>query len=146
MSGYIRAAALRSCLWCTFLTDLCADIGNALGARRLGIELAAVELPTDKAVPLALIVNELVTNAIKYGKPPCRVETRKGIDDTLTLTISDRGNGPAQNHKRGLGSRLVDAFVQQLDAKVKTIRDANYYAVELELPIGAPSPRDEGAE
>jgi two-component sensor histidine kinase len=130
-----------------FLRDLCADIGKALRrATDLEIELVAVEVPTDKAVPLALIVNELVTNAIKYGKPPCRVETRKGIHDTLTLTVSDRGNGPAQNHKRGLGSRIVDAFVQQLAAKVTTIRNADRYAVEIEIPIGAPSPRDEGAE
>ena len=130
-----------------FLKDLCADIGKTLGsAGDLEVDLVAVELPTDKAVPLALIVNELVTNAIKYGKPPCRVETRKGTDETLTLTISDRGNGPAQNHKMGLGSRLVDAFVQQLGAKVKTTRDANYYAVEIEFPTGAPSPRDQGAD
>ena len=49
-----------------FLKDLCADIGKALRrATDLEIELAAVELPTDKAIPLALIVNELVTNAIR---------------------------------------------------------------------------------
>lgn len=121
----------------SFLKDLCADIGKTLrSASDLEVELVAVEVPTDKAVPLALIVNELVTNAIKYGKPPCCVETRKGIHDTLTLTVSDRGNGPAQNHKRGLGSRIVDAFVQQLGAKVTTIRNANCYAIEVEIPIG----------
>ena len=120
-----------------FLKDLCADIGKALrSATDLEVELAPVEVPTDKAVQLALIVNELVTNAIKYGKPPCRVETRKGSHEMLMLKVSDRGNGPAENHKKGLGSRIVDAFVQQLDAKVKTIRDANCYAVEIEIPIG----------
>jgi two-component sensor histidine kinase len=42
--------------------------------------VAAVEVPTDMAVPLALVVNELVTNALKYGRSPHRV-TLKAAND-----------------------------------------------------------------
>jgi two-component sensor histidine kinase len=61
-----------------FLGNLCGDIARALGcAARIEIDLGPTEVPTDMAVPLALIVNELVTNAIKYADPPYRITMRK---------------------------------------------------------------------
>ena len=58
----------------TFLRDLCHDIHRASGSPG-GIEtdFDRVDVPTDMAVPLALIVNELVTNVIKHVGPPCGI-------------------------------------------------------------------------
>lgn len=44
-----------------FLARLCANIGDAHGHGELDVDLAPLELSTDAAIPLALVVNELLT-------------------------------------------------------------------------------------
>ena len=68
----IRVVALD-----TFLRDLCQEIARAFDCPEgIHVDAEGVQVPTDMAVPLALIVNELVTNVIKHVGPPCRIELR----------------------------------------------------------------------
>jgi two-component sensor histidine kinase len=55
-----------------FLSDLCGEIGRAYGRDPDGIktDVQPVDVPTDMAIPLALIVNELVTHVVKHVGPP----------------------------------------------------------------------------
>jgi Histidine kinase len=54
-----------------FLENLCEEIGRALGCSEgMEVDFSPIQVPTDMAVPLALVVNELVTNAIKHASPP----------------------------------------------------------------------------
>jgi two-component sensor histidine kinase len=60
-----------------FLGDPCGDLGQALGCSDIELDLAPANVPTDMALPLALIVNERVTNAISMAawlphRPPPR--------------------------------------------------------------------------
>ena len=88
------------------------------------------------AVPLALIVNELLTNAIKYAGPPWRVMLRPGPQHTLTLCVSDAGQGPSPGQPQtGMGSRIVQAFVRQVGARVETRRGPEGYTVEVVIPL-----------
>jgi two-component sensor histidine kinase len=123
-----------------FLADLCSNIADALGrAGLVEVDLASVEVPTDMAIPLALIVNELLTNALKYGSPPYRV-VLKTQEGQLGLAISDAGPGPATGEKRtGLGSRLVEALANQLAATRETTRRPEGYRVELTMPLQVPA-------
>ena len=102
----VRVASLD-----TFLENLCEEIGRTLGrSEDLEVDFGRIQVPTDMAVPLALIVNELVTNAIKYAPPPCRVVVRPGPQRTLTLSVSDTGQGPSPDKPQtGMGSRIVKA-------------------------------------
>jgi two-component sensor histidine kinase len=121
----------------TFLADLCHEIGRAYGCPE-GIETSvdSIEVPTDMAVPLALIVNELVTNVIKHVGPPCDVALRANSGQTLKLRISDRGQGPSRQHApQGLGTRIVAAFFSQLGAHLETKRVPTGYAIELTVPL-----------
>ncbi|MFT8886983.1 MAG: sensor histidine kinase, partial [Acetobacter papayae] len=75
----------------------------------------------DQAVPLALIVTEIVTNAIKYAFPDGRCGTitmRLHRDEhQVTLYIGDDGIGFDFNeeaHTQGIGLRLIRGFVRQL--------------------------------
>ena len=123
----------------TFLRDLCHDIARASGWPE-GIEtnVERVDVPTDLAVPLALIINELVTNAIKHVGPPCGIALRAGAADALKLTISDKGQGPSHDRPRpGLGSRIVDALSTQLGASVERKRVPTGYMIELTVPLPA---------
>jgi two-component sensor histidine kinase len=120
----------------TFLRDLCHDIARASGWPE-GIEtnVERVDVPTDMAVPLALIINELVTNAIKHVGPPCGIALRADAADALKLTISDKGQGPSHDRPRpGLGSRIVDALSKQLGASVERKRVPAGYMIELTVP------------
>ena len=121
----------------TFLRDLCHDIARASGWPE-GIEtnVERVDVPTDMVVPLALIINELVTNAIKHVGPPCGIALRAGAADALKLTISDKGQGPSHDRPRpGLGSRIVDALSTQLGASVERKRVPTGYMIELTVPL-----------
>jgi two-component sensor histidine kinase len=120
-----------------FLSDLCQDIGRALGSPTgIQVDSEAIDVPTEMAIPLALIVNELVTNVIKHVGAPCRVVMRMGSENKLTLSVLDSGQGPSQAKPPvGLGSRLVEAFAKQLGARIATNRRIDGYVVELTVPI-----------
>ena len=128
----IRVVSLKH-----FLGDLCKDMGRALGCPDgIQVDVAAIDVPTDMAVPLALIVNELVTNVIKHVGPPCRIVVQGGPQGTLTLSVSDTGQGPPEKQARsGLGSRIVEAFATQLGARMETSRHPGGYTVSLTIPM-----------
>jgi len=91
---------------------------------RLALDLAAVDLDIDAAVPCGLIVNELFTNAIKYAfdesTPDPVVSVALAADEagTITLSVADNGKGlpgainPAT--AESLGLRLIVSLVAQL--------------------------------
>jgi len=121
----------------TFLSDLCGEIGRACNCPDgITTHLQRVDVPTDMAIPLALIVNELVTNVVKHVGPPCEIRLHTEVGDTLKLTVSDTGQGPAQNRPHtGLGTRIVDAFITQLGARMETKRVSGGYSIELTVPL-----------
>jgi two-component sensor histidine kinase len=123
----------------TFLADLCQEIGRAFGCPDgINSNVERVDVPTDMAIPLALIVNELVTNAVKHVGPPCEVVLRAERGRALKLTISDNGKGPLKGESRaGLGTRIVDAFSTQLGASVEPKQAASGFSVELTVPLHA---------
>jgi len=129
-----------------FLTSLCSNIGDALGhAGSIQVDLVPIEVPTDMAIPLALVVNELLTNALKYGRSPYRIAL-KTQGERLVLTVSDAGEGPATHERRtGLGSKIVGAVAKQLAATVETTRRPEGYFVELMIPLQA-APKHESAD
>jgi two-component sensor histidine kinase len=68
------------------------------------------------AIPLALVVNELLTNALKYGQSPYSVAL-KTQGERLVLAVGDAGQGPARDKTpTGLGSQIVEVVGKQLSA------------------------------
>jgi two-component sensor histidine kinase len=120
-----------------FLGDLCADLGQALGCSDIELDLAPAKVPTDIALPLALIVNELVTNAIKHGGNGCRIVLRSEPGGALKLTVSDVGSGPSahQSRRPGMGSRIMEGLARQLSATMETKSAPNGYTVEVAIPL-----------
>ncbi len=119
---------------------------------RLAIDAAPVELTVEIAVPLGLILNELLTNAIKYGKCPAdRAEGRAGPDcdvrvavrvdgDTLCLTVTDSGVGLPADYRpasaTSLGMQLVRTLSRQLRGQL-TIDSDHGARFELRCPLSA---------
>jgi two-component sensor histidine kinase len=121
----------------TFLSDLCSEIGRACACPDgITTDVQRVDVPTDMAIPLALIVNELVTNVVKHVGPPCNIVLRAEAPNELKLTITDTGQGPLKDQPRlGLGTRIVDAFSTQLDAQIEAKQVSGGYSIELRVPL-----------
>jgi chemotaxis protein methyltransferase CheR len=112
----------------SYLEELCRDLIESVQKENgtsiaLKTDIEREPLPVDRAIPLGLIVNELVTNAVKYAFPS---ETRgtvlvtlKRVPGELRVTVSDDGQGvDPRRADSGLGGRLVEAFARQLGGKV----------------------------
>jgi two-component sensor histidine kinase len=107
------------------LDDLCKDIelGLARDGVRLECDFDEMVLSADETVSLSILVNELVTNALKHAFPDDRAGTiRVSLTKRLggaELVVEDDGVGTAGSGRSkgtGLGRRLIDTFVRQLDA------------------------------
>lgn len=104
-----------------YLPKLCHSLKDALlspGAVTLTAAAEPVSLPPDKALAIGLIVNELVTNAVKYafdegerGHVQVNLST---AERGIRLTVRDDGRGYPRGAEPGLGSRLVTTFATQL--------------------------------
>jgi two-component sensor histidine kinase len=108
-----------------YLRALCRDLEGTLTGFSISLE-AETGLPmnVDRAIPLALMVNEIVTNAAKYAYPD-QTEGRIWIEMTrddanLVVSIRDEGIGLPKDFEllkgKGLGRRILTALAKQLDA------------------------------
>jgi two-component sensor histidine kinase len=113
----------------------------------LAVEVAPVELPSDRAAPLGLIAAELVMNALKHAR---RADARstlfvsfRRLDGELDLVVGDDGPGlpegfdPAQS--RGLGMRLIVSLVAQLDGTLDARNAGGGARFAVRCPVGMPA-------
>lgn len=83
-----------------------------------------IEMGIDTAIPLGLIINELITNSLKHAFPErkdggeIQISLKKEAD-LFTLKIADNGVGMPEKekieNKKSLGLQLVSSLVNQLD-------------------------------
>jgi two-component sensor histidine kinase len=96
-----------------YLKALLGDISKAFGERQIDLAVEHFKLPPERMAPLGLIISELVTNALKYGKGAIAVQVH-GESDSLTITVRDEGAGFPETYPKpsgtGLGMRLVRSY------------------------------------
>jgi two-component sensor histidine kinase len=122
-----------------YIVDLCQQITAAFSspdrAWPLIVDADPLTISTDVAVPLALIVNELITNAIQHSNPQGESKNvhiaLKNQADNFSISITDPGNGPSANQPPGslgldmpdwvlkLSTRLLARFMQQSQKNVR---------------------------
>src|ERR1700676_3878645 len=129
----------------TYLDELCRDLIGSVHKEGdtsivLKTDFESELLPTDRAIPIGLIINELVTNAVKYAFPGeakgTVMVTLKRVPGELRLTVADDGQGlDPRRADSGLGGRLVDGFAQQLGGQVERKADGQGTTVHLILPL-----------
>ena len=126
-----------------YLQQMCTDLGSTMDGQGITLEchVDPVDLPAERALSLALIANELVTNAFKHGRAggATRIDiSLVRAEKVLTLAVWDNGAGippAAKLRSTSLGFRLIAALSHQLDAKA-TIPPAGAPArFEIELPV-----------
>jgi two-component sensor histidine kinase len=106
---------------------LAHDLVDSLGREDVRLETAVETATLDlrQAVPLALILNELITNALKYGCPADRpgcIRVGFGTDgDNYRLSVADDGQGLPEGFepqmKKSLGMRAIEALARQLGGR-----------------------------
>jgi PAS domain S-box-containing protein len=115
-----------------FVRDVTNDLFRSYAinpeAVHLTVDVASDPLGVELAVPCGLIINELVSNALKHAFPggrkgEIRVELHRHSSDTYRLQVKDDGIGlPSEasyREARTLGWQLVDALTRQLGGSIE---------------------------
>lgn len=118
-----------------YIECLTNHLSHSYGAHHISLQLniEPLFLSIDTAIPCGLIINELVTNAMKYAfpvqqSPPKRaskiwIEIQPSDNHDLTLSVKDNGVGfPADinvHRPRSLGLTLVTTLVKQLKGSLQ---------------------------
>ncbi|HZF74665.1 MAG TPA: PAS domain-containing protein, partial [Acetobacteraceae bacterium] len=114
---------------CQILKDLAAQAdGSAAGGVTVRCDMPpSLPLDAERAIPLGLVANELVMNAVKHAYPPghpglVRVVLEQRSDD-IVLRVADNGvglGGAAASGRHGLGTTLVRTLTRQIGATFST--------------------------
>ena len=138
-----------------YLRDLAAHLVHSYSTGRVGVDMRiAVQdslngsMSIDAAISCGLILNELVSNALKHAFPGGRrgvllVELKAGEGDRLCLIVSDDGvgippdadPGMGMDACRSLGFKLVNRLVGKLEGSIVLEREGGT-AFRIEFPRG----------
>ena len=128
----------------SLVNNLAATFGMDNQHFGIALDVDDFHLPIDISVHLGLIINEMVSNAMKHAFPDKREGTVKvslkttPSDDEATLTVEDNGIGLPDDldveTTDSLGLRLITALADQLDGEL-TIRAREPTRFELHFPL-----------
>jgi two-component sensor histidine kinase len=115
-----------------FLKELCNDILKSWGTRNVEclVNSINVALTVDKAIPIALIATELISNALEHafkGRPQGTINVGFGRDGggAITLTVSDDGTGLPDGfvaaNSTSLGMRIIWSLTSQLGGRFEVV-------------------------
>ena len=129
-----------------FVRDLVSDMTGS--ARRdditVRLDLERVDIAASKAAPLALVINELFSNALRHAFPPEALDGRKGEifvgitrqDGDFRIEITDDGVGlETSASSGGFGLTIVQLLCQQLKARSETTPADPGTRVVVHLPV-----------
>jgi two-component sensor histidine kinase len=132
----------------TFVRELCQDLHESmmLAENSCLVQADPVLLGPDQAMPLALIVNELITNAVKHGDgPEAAVTVKLGhSSEGCRLAVRNLGSLPTgyrPESSRGFGMRMVISMVDQLGGRLEAASMAGEteFAVTFQPKIEQPT-------
>ena len=147
-----------------YIQDLTDALFNSYGVRRdivrLNLHIEGTILNVDTAIPCGLIINELVSNSLKYAFPNGRqgqiyVSVRRESENKFSMIVGDTGIGLPKDldfqDSPSLGLKLVNILVEQLSGSIDLDREGGTefriaFAEtkqqtnnNVEEPVGAPS-------
>ena len=130
-----------------FLRELTHNIIDGSGSDKVGVEIDSAPLTVDLdfALPLGLMVTELLTNSLKHAFPSgegvIRVKLALLEDAKVMLSVSDDGrslevNGKARESQSGIGMHLIKGLVAQMGGTMKVRTDVG---TTTEIHLSAPT-------
>lgn len=128
---------------------LCLDLSGLLlqgsPGKCLTVKGKACRLPAALAVPIGLIVNELITNAVKYANTDITVRLDSITPVSHSISVADTGPGlpagfdPACGS--GLGMQIVQALVKEIGGELRFQSGAKGQGTTVTLTFGLTSPK-----
>ena len=109
LGGYLRALAMA------FVVD--SDVIT------IEVKCDEVDVSPEQAMPIGLIVNELITNSLKYAfgaeGGAVRLELHASRHPGFaTLVVADNGRGLPADRRKGTGMRIVEALAEQIGGEL----------------------------
>lgn len=128
----------------TYLKNVCEDLPSATESKVHVEAPGGIRISTDRAIALALILVELVTNAVKYayegGGGPIWVAVIRD-KEWVVLSVRDEGRGLPHGfdplRSKGLGMRIIQALAGQLEAKIEAPSRAKGAEFVVRMPLKA---------
>ena len=130
-----QAKDLSSIGFADYIRHLTSNLFSSYGIDRekvqLNLNMDSTSMVVDTAIPLGLIVNELVSNALQHAFPDSgigvvSVDFGRKDDGEFTLVVSDDGIGLPEKvdhtKTKTLGLQLVNILVEQLGGRIDLIR------------------------
>jgi PAS domain S-box-containing protein len=118
-----------------YTRNLVSDLRRSLGFEdssvRLTLTIEDIPLGVTEAIPCGLIINELVSNALKHAFPTGKegeitIQLQRGNTNQITLTVSDNGIGFPEHvdfrQSLSLGLTLINSLVEQLNGTIELDR------------------------
>jgi two-component sensor histidine kinase len=111
-----------------YLEEFCHEFSAMLSSkdgidRVIMAECADIELPASKAVPLAFIVSELLTNAVKHGDGQIKVRLENDAQKGCLLSVSNTGPKLPDDFNpaacKGLGMKIIQSFVRKIGGELR---------------------------
>ncbi len=109
------------------LQELCDELTDLLFHDQfnkiIAVQSANCEIPTTLALPLSLIVNDLITNSVKHAKSDITVRFESITPVAHSISVVDEGPGlpdgfdPADS--KGLGMQIVQALVKEIGGELR---------------------------
>lgn len=130
-----RTTNFSSIDFSNYLQNLASNLISSYYVQRgiihLNTDMEKVELVLDQAIPCGLLVNELITNSIKYAFPVKKEGSifigLKEENETIYIRIEDDGIGLPKDYSISesdtLGLQLVSTLVEQLDGEISVVSD-----------------------
>ena len=126
-----------------FAGELCRKLQETV-SHTVCCSFGHLMISADKAIPLGLLINELVTNAVKHAYPdgPGEIEVsgeRRG--DDLHVEVSDRGVGLPKDFdidqpRASLGFKVIKSLLAQLQGRIAVISNTpEGVTVQLDVPL-----------
>jgi two-component sensor histidine kinase len=119
---------------CDYLQALCRSLTESMG---VSVECDEAEFPVERAIPVGLIVNELVTNG--SSTLSCRNEkvpflSLCGAERTICSPLPITARECSKSATSGLGSQLVELLVRQLEGNLERTEATPGCRVQIEFP------------
>lgn len=126
-----------------FVRDVASELVKASGRAdvKLTVELEEVRVSSQHASPIALMMNELITNALKHAFPDGRagrlsIKVASQADRMMLMVIDDGvGLPPGSTAETGFGRRLIRVVARQLQADLHWRAGHPGTIVEVSLPM-----------